>query len=119
MLDFTKSEKRELRSLAGDAYKIELSKELEKLEATFVSWRKGEIDPFELDERIHNYHSGPRKELWKSYEMLNQPEAMVARGLATGLISRDRVSAEVGEKLAHLIQFFKQNGIKEQGHEPE
>jgi len=109
MIHFTKSEKRELQSLADGAYNIELTKELENLEAAFASWHKGEIDVFELDDKIHEYYSGPRKELYKSYVMLRQPETMVARALVTGLIGRDRVSAKVIEKLGQLIQFFKEN----------
>lgn len=109
MIDLTKSEKRKVRDLAGEVYKIELGRELAKLEAAFVSWRNGEIDAFELDDKVHKYHSGPHKELYKSYVMLRQPETMVARALATGLISRDQVSTEVGNKIGHLVQFFKES----------
>jgi alpha-acetolactate decarboxylase len=35
MIDFSKPEKRELRRLAGEAYKAEMEKELAKLEADF------------------------------------------------------------------------------------
>jgi hypothetical protein len=109
MIKFSKSEKRELRSLADNAYAIEMERELAKLEAAFASWRKGELKVFELDEQIHTYYSGPHKELYKSYRMLNQPETMVARALAIGLLKHDQLSVELLKKIALLIQFFKEN----------
>ena len=82
MIEFTKSEKRELRRLAGEAYKAEMEKEVAKLEAEFRTWREGKITVFDLDEEIHAYYSGPRKQLYGFYQMRNQPEAAVARGIA-------------------------------------
>ncbi len=99
MLDLSKSEKRELRSLAGEAYKVELARELEKLETEFTLWRKGDISAFDLNDKIHEYYSGPRKQLYNFYALQNQPEAAVARAL--GLVGRDRVSATVSEKIGH------------------
>jgi hypothetical protein len=110
MIEFSKSEKRQLRDLASRAYKIEMERELGKLEAAFASWRKGELNPFDLDEQIHAYYSGPRKELYKSYEMLNRPEVTVARALALGLIELDQDSVEIRKKLETFVSFFKENG---------
>ncbi len=109
MIDFSKTEKRVLRTLAGEAYKVELASELANLETAFTSWRKGEIGVFDLDDRIHEYYSGPRKQLYGSYQTLNQPEAMVARALALDLIGSDQVSAELKRKIEHLIGFFREN----------
>lgn len=63
MIEFTKSEKRELRRLASEAYKAELEKEVAKLEAAFKTWRECKLNIFDLDEQIHGYYSGPRKQL--------------------------------------------------------
>ena len=63
MIEFTKSEKRELRRLAGDVYKAEMEIEVAKLEAAFKTWREGKLNVFDLDEQIHEYYSGPRKQL--------------------------------------------------------
>ncbi len=109
MLSLSKSEKRELQILASEAYNVELAKELEKLEADFKFWRKGDISAIELNDRIHEYYSGPNKQLYKFYQMQNQPEAVVARAVALDLITRDRLSPEVGEKIVHLVQFYKGN----------
>jgi hypothetical protein len=107
MIELSKSEKRELRSLAGEAYEAELAQQFEKLEMAFLSWRKGDISVFDLDDRIHEYYSGPRKQLYTFYQMRNQPEAAVAHALALNLIDRSKVSAGVAEKIEHLIRFFK------------
>ncbi len=107
MIEFTKSEKRELRRLAGDAYKAEMEKEVAKLEAAFKTWRDGKITVFDLDEQVHAYYSGPRKQLYAFYQMRNQPEAAVARGLAMGLIDAVQVPTEIKAKIEHMIGFFK------------
>lgn len=108
MIEFSKTEKRELRALASEAYKVELAKELTKLETAFTSWRKGELSVFDLDESIHGYYAGPRKQLYQSYEMQRQPEATLARALAFGLIDSSQVSAELKKKIEHLIGFFEE-----------
>lgn len=109
MIKFTKSEKRELRRLAGEAYKAEMEKEVAKLEVAFKTWREGKIAVFDLDEQIHAYYSGPRQQLYGFYQMRNQPEAAVARGIATGLIDAGQVPTEVKAKIEHMIGFFKEN----------
>jgi hypothetical protein len=109
MIEFTKSEKRELRRLAGEAYKAEMEKEVAKLEAAFKIWREGKLNVFDLDEQIHAYSSGPRKELYVFYQMRNQPEAAVARGIAAGLIDIEQVPTELKAKIEHMIGFFKEN----------
>ncbi len=108
MINFSKAEKKGLRELVGEAYKVELANELANLEGAFSSWRKGEIDVFDLDDRIHAYYSGPRKHLYGAYQLQSQPEAMVARALALGLIDGEKVSAELKKKIEHLVGFFKE-----------
>lgn len=109
MIEFTKSEKRELRRLAGEAYKAEMEKEVAKLEVAFKIWRDGKITIFDLDEQIHAYYSGPRKQLYGFYQMRNQPEAAVARGIALDLIEVAQVPTEIKGKIEHIIGFFKEN----------
>lgn len=109
MIEFTKSEKRELRRLADDAYKAEMEKEIAKVENAFKTLREGKLNVFDLDEQIHAYYSGPRKQLYGFYQMRNQPEAAVARGLAMGLIDAAQVTTEIKAKIEHMIGFFKEN----------
>jgi hypothetical protein len=73
----TKANKRKLRELAGMAYRRELGAELSKLEEEFARWRSGEIDPFELSDRIHRFHDGISRDLYVLYGRLTQ--AMLLR----------------------------------------
>ncbi len=60
---FTKSERKELRRLAGLAYERELAKALEALEESFGQWRKKKISAFELSDCIHKFHNGTARNL--------------------------------------------------------
>ena len=107
MIEFSKSEKQLLRKLAGDAHAVELSKELEKLKASFFSWRKGEIDVFELDEKIHQFHSGPHKQLFNYYQQSGILGAEVARALARNLISGEQLSTGLREKIKPWVEYYE------------
>lgn len=107
MIEFTKSEKRDLRRLADEAYKAEMERELAKLEADFKNWLEGKISVFDLDDLIHAYYSGPRKELYGRYQIQSQPEVAVARGIVTGLIDVEQVPIELKTKIDSMIEYFK------------
>jgi hypothetical protein len=66
-----KERRRQYRELAGLAHQRELEQALDSLEANFKAWRAGEIGPFELSDRIHEFHNGPAQELWKRYTGLD------------------------------------------------
>ena len=53
----------------GEAYERELRRELTKLDASFEAWRQGEIDSWDLCDRIHKFHNGASRELYKQYTM--------------------------------------------------
>ena len=81
---WSKKQRRELRELQGLAWERELSAVLEDLEGDFCSWRNGHISPFELNDRIHRFHNGRSRELFKSYSGSLDTfwlEAVVARGV--------------------------------------
>ena len=60
----TKSQKRELRRLAGLAHERELSAAAQELAVSFDAWRSGKIDVFTLNEAIHGYHHGISREIY-------------------------------------------------------
>ena len=64
---WTKRQRRELHELRGLAWERELSAVLEDLQKDFCSWQKGNISPFELDDRIHRFHNGRSCELFNTY----------------------------------------------------
>jgi hypothetical protein len=67
----TKANSRKLRELAGVAYSRELGTELSNVEKEFGRWRSGEIDPFELSDRIHRFHDGVSRDLYIAYRDLS------------------------------------------------
>ncbi len=101
----TKAARRKLRELAGTAYARALGAELAKLEADFSRWRRGEIDAFELSERIHRFHDGRSRQLHVFYDGRNSDTA-VAHAVAEGILSRVEVPADLLSALASQISFF-------------
>jgi hypothetical protein len=100
--DLTKSIKRSLRQLAGKAHEAELRRELEKLAGDFDAWRRGEVDSFELSDRIHTFHDGASREIWKAYNY-GHPDQSVAYAIHTGILSRDGVPAPVLDALKNAL----------------
>jgi hypothetical protein len=105
MLD-TKANKRKLRELAGVAYRRELGHELAKLEMDFARWRGGEIDPFELSDRIHRFHDGVSRDLYVGYRDLS-PINAAARAIALQVLDRTEVPSEILGELESMVQFFE------------
>ena len=109
MDDFSKSEKKELRSLSAKAYEIELAQELKKLENSFTAWKNVKINSHELDEKIHEYHSGTRRSLYNMYTQNSNYFQIVARAVAIGIIHPDQMSRNLCDKLEAAISFFRKN----------
>lgn len=108
MADFTKSEKRVLRELSGTAYERELDGPLQALDAAFARWRSGEIHGSELSAKIHEFHNGDGRHLWKTYNSLDAP-MLVSRAVAKGLLGDDEIPGEIRDKLERQIQFFEEH----------
>lgn len=102
----SKANQRKLRELAGVAYTRELTAELSKLEKNFAQWRSGEIDPFELSDRIHRFHDGVSRELFIRYRDL-PPGLAVARGIAFHLLQESEVPSEILGDLQSIIRFCR------------
>jgi tagatose-1,6-bisphosphate aldolase len=86
MTDLTKSQKKYFRQLAGQCYEKEMSLVLETLYEDFQQWKKSEIDPWDLNEKIHEYHDKTARDLWKIYVQMNDPSFAVSIALAKGII---------------------------------
>jgi len=81
---WTKRQRRELRELQGLAWERELSAVLDDLRRDFRAWEKGDISPFELNDRIHRFHNGRSRELFNTYSGsldMFWLESVVARGV--------------------------------------
>lgn len=105
MAEFSKSEKKSLRELAGTVYEAEARLALDELDAQFERWRRGNLLGSELIAAIHEFHQHDSRSLWATYQTLKEPE-IVARGLALGLIAADTVPEPLRVKLAQLMEGF-------------
>ena len=103
---FSKSEKKTLRELAGQAYRAELNAELMSLFEAFQAWHKEELDPFELSDKIHDFHQGAARELYNRYHE-RWADMTVSRALALGLLDDEGLSEALREKLTPKRDFFE------------
>lgn len=103
---FTRTERRQLRELAGLAYERELGAALAELEAAFRAWRAGRLSPHDVSDRVHGFHQGPARKLYTLYAGL-PPEHAAARGLAAGLLAPADVAPELLERLGPVAAFYR------------
>jgi len=94
--DLTKSQRRRIRELAGIAYDRELSRELTVLEKEFARWRSGAITAQDLDQRIHEFHQGPNRQLFTTYTG-GAIELAVAAAIANGVMRSRGWSRNAGD----------------------
>jgi hypothetical protein len=100
---FTKRERAALRDLAAAAYQQELEDALTDLYDAFHTWGRKGMSAFELNEKIHDFHNGLSRELYRIYVM-NNPELAVTLGIARGTISLDELEEALREKLRPLSE---------------
>ncbi len=65
--DFTKSEGKKIRQLAGLAWERELRDELRKIAAAIEEMENGRVSTFDVTDRIHKFHNGASRDLYKQY----------------------------------------------------
>jgi hypothetical protein len=95
-----------LREYSMEAYERELHRELVNLDRVFDRWRDGKISSGELSYQVHQYETGPKRELYKKYNDLSH-DVNVAYAIATGLLERDEIPAGLLEAISSLITFFQ------------
>ncbi len=105
----TRSEKpgKTLRKLAGLAYERELTRELEALARHFDRWREGRISCWDLSDRIHEFHDGASRDLFKQYNY-GKPEATVPYALAANILSEDEIPPALLDRLRKAIDYFRE-----------
>jgi len=102
---YTKAQKKKLRQLAGIANERELDQEMEKLYQHFESWKKKEIDCFELSDLIHKFHQGASREIWKIYTD-SYLDMTVSRAVVLGLLKKEEIPEDLLDVLDSRIKFF-------------
>lgn len=91
---FSKSQRKELRRLAGLAHERELSAATAELQSQFERWRRGEIDVFALNEKIHEFHDGVSRQLYQQY-VLGEISWNVASALAHEVLQESEVDPAI------------------------
>lgn len=104
--EWTKSQRRLLRELAGRAYDRELTREIGAIEADFARWRSGEIDVHALSEQIHRFHNGPARRLYLDYTG-SHLEIAVGAAIGRGILTEEEATPEILEALKSLIELAR------------
>ncbi len=103
----TSKESATLRQLAGEAWERELSEALDELYETFGKWSDKGMSAFDLTDRIHEFHHGIARELYKHYTGV-KPDTAVAGAIAKGVLGEAELNSELRAKLEPLIDVFRE-----------
>ena len=104
---WSKKQRRELRTLQGLVWERELAAALRSLSHDFDAWERGDCSVFDLSDRIHDFHTGPRKELFNRYTGTLWAD-WIARAVVTGVLDETELSAELREALNNTIAYIRQ-----------
>jgi|SRR5919109_1842441 hypothetical protein len=107
MAEIPKRLKRLLRTWAGEAHEEELRRALVPLGEAFDRWKSGDIASSELSNLIHKFHQGPARELFVKYDT-NHLEAPVAHAIVSGVLDKNKISAELLEHLAKWLKLYEE-----------
>src|SRR5437763_15720373 len=99
-MNLTKSQKRAVRELLGEAHEAEIDTTLLKVEAAIQEWRSGKILPSEVSARIHEFHR-ESQEIFKTYNYLD-PLLAVARAVVYEFIQLGQVPQALQPRIAEL-----------------
>jgi len=106
MHEYPKHIKRLLREAAAAAHEQELHRELGKLDQSFAEWRSGAISSAELSHRVHQYETGPSRELFDRYNS-SQPDLSVVYAIVMGILDESQVPPELLEALSRPLDLFR------------
>ena len=101
-----KAIRRKTREVADQAYEEELRRAVALLAEMFERWKVGAASSVEISDLIHEFHQGPARELWETYQSL-KPDLLVARAVALGVLARASLPADVAVSLAGAIESFE------------
>ncbi len=108
MQHMTKSQQKHLRELAGLCYETEMTNALDELKIDFEKWRNGEMTVWDLSEKIHKFHDGTARDLYKFYELSGDPRNSVARGVSIGILKMDDIQEDCHPLLERLVEYYEQ-----------
>lgn len=103
--------RKHLRDLASLAYERELNQALGALADDFDRWRRRDLSPWNLTDKIHVFHQGPARDLFVFYRDSGEPMA-VGRAVARGLLEESEIPADVFPYIAASVEFYRACGKK-------
>lgn len=92
--------------LAGLAYERDLGRALGPLASEFGRWQRGEIDAFELSDKIHEFHNGTARDLYRIYTGKDTPH-QVAFAMVECLVADSEVDADLRPLLEPYLAFVR------------
>jgi len=98
--------RRALRELADVAYERELRVAVSHLADFFTQWQAGQVNTWDLVYRLHRFHYGPDRDLYKHYSW-GPPDLVVAQAVVTGVLKESEVPPRVLAALDHAITFYR------------
>ena len=108
MEEIPKQLKRQVREWAGIAHERDLRKALGELRVEFDRWERGEIDSFELNERLHRFHQDTSREIWKRYATTHL-EPAIASAVVAGVIRKEELPPALLQHVAGWIEFYQRD----------
>jgi hypothetical protein len=107
MNDYPKEIKKLIRKHSEMAYEEELRQALTPLSESFEAWRNRSINSFELSDKIHEFHDGISRELFK---MHTGPMKIVglAKAIANNIIDRKDIPQKLLRELEHKIKCYEE-----------
>lgn len=108
MPEYGKQTRKRLQELRQAAWERELQRELSLLFDSFVEWKEGQIDAWELSDRIHKFHNGASSDLYNTYSnpSFGRIDIPLAYALHKGILSLEELPEEARGKLEQLAQFW-------------
>jgi hypothetical protein len=99
--DITKRQMKELRTLAGEAYRRELDGALREVASAFAEWEAGQLDGFTLSDRIHEFHNGIARDLWRNYTYV-PTVGLIYSALERGVVTHHELPAALQDRFRDM-----------------
>ena len=106
MTDISKKTRKKLKELGLRAYEKDMGRCLDVVYKHFQAWKAGEIEVWDVNQAVHDYHNGIARDLYKTYSM-NDPLISVVFGVHQGLISIDDVPEEVRSRVENMVNVIE------------
>lgn len=97
-----------MRHLAGEAHEAELAAALVDVERAIAAWRRGDILPGEVKDRIHQFHKRSQ-DIYKTY-YYTDVEFAIARAVFLKFVALSEVPERVRPRIEQLHEVIAGGG---------